>query len=333
MENASKVNCSSVARAPWLLPEGGALGTTQLQLKVKPRLLRHPKDHWLLLYQGAVYALLIGIFFVFSSAPGWLQVCLFWIGSVLAGRNEAVLHWAVHSPVFRSKRLNKLHRLCFSVVPLPAVLYRSQHLMHHRYDNGYGDDTSTLLPSRAVHREVFTYLLANLVQPGFLPIYRELSANDRRECRRSFALTLALTVVFYLIDPYATLVYWIPVTYVMSFLILLLANYTDHVPGDPGDQYLLATYAELRSPYEWFISVMDMHNSAYHLTHHRLPKIHWAELGRVHEACIPEYKAHGSPVSLAVNSTHLFNPFAFALMLYQVQRRRNTIAVTSAPGS
>ena len=285
-------------------------------------IIRRKGDLFLLGYLIAIYAVLFGFFFMFGHAPLWGQAFMFWIGSILAGRIEAILHWSTHHPVFHSARLNTLHRLFYCVIPAPAIWYRHVHFHHHRFDNSEADLTSTLGPSGKAHRGLFPYLRLSLEHPNYIPFLKAMERKQRLECAVSFGLTFLITFILFFVDTYATLVFWIPVTYVSSALIVALYNYTDHVPGNPGDGFHYATYVELLTPYQRLLSFIDLHNISTHLTHHQFPNVYWNDLPKKQAERVEQYKAHGSPVSLAHNSGILFNPLAFLLMIYWVQRKR-----------
>lgn len=297
--------------------------------------LRRREDRWLLGYQICLYLLFAGIFVLFSRVSVVWQIALWWIGAVLTMRYEGLLHWCVHTPIFRTKRLNKLHRLSFCVIPPPVVFYRIEHFNHHQLENAASDPSTTLAESGRSHYGIFRYMLEGLTRPGFFPFYRRMSPSERRECILSLGLTLALAIGLFMIDAYATLIFWIPVTWIASFPLVALLNYVDHVPGDPGEAFRYATYAETRTPYQRLLSLIDLHNFTYHLSHHRFPQVHWADLGDLHAASLDDYKRNGSPVTYGLNSSLVFNPVAFLTMIYRLQRDRDRalMPVSSVYGS
>jgi len=73
------------------------------------------------------------------------------------------------------------------------------------------------------------------------------------------------------------------------------------------------------------LSWMDLYNFAFHLTHHRFPQVHWADLPELHAASLPEYQRRGSPLSYGLDSSMLFNPVARVVMAYPLNRDRNRL--------
>jgi fatty acid desaturase len=162
------------------------------------------------------------------------------------------------------------------------------------------------------------------------PVLKKMSPAHRRECVASFYMTLALNLGLLVADWRATLFFWVPVTWFVSTAILVLYNYTDHVPSQPGDPLRYATYDALRSPYRRLLSSLDLHNIATHITHHRFPHVYWSDLPRVQAEQVATYEAHGTPRTQGLNSAILFNPVAFLLMAYRVNRLRHSVPVKAA---
>jgi fatty acid desaturase len=155
--------------------------------------------------------------------------------------------------------------------------------------------------------------------------FGEMKPRHKTECFVSFALTVTTTAALAVFDWRAAVLFWVPVTWIGSTLMVAVYNYTDHVPGVPNDPYRYATYVPLDSGYQWFLSALDLHNISTHLTHHRAPGIYWTALPRQQAAWETEYRQHGAPISTALNSAILFNPVAFARMLSRVNRTRNQL--------
>jgi fatty acid desaturase len=279
----------------------------------------------LLAYHGIIVAILLVMFLHFVAAPWWLRIVFLWIGLVLAGRIEAVLHWTTHFPVFRSPALNLTHRLLFCIMPSPAIWYRYLHFHHHRFNNGISDATTTVAGHEKVHASIWTYLGLSLRDLHIRKFFGQMKPPHKAECILSFALTVMLTTCLAVLDWRAAVLFWAPVTWIGSILMVAIYNYTDHVPSVPDDPYRYATYVPLDSGYQRFLSWLDLHNISTHLTHHRAPGIYWTELPRQQAAWQSEYRCRNAPISDALNSTILFNPVAFVQMLHRVNSKRNLL--------
>ena len=280
-------------------------------------IFRRKEDMLLLLYQGAVYGAFAGLFFAFPRSPLWVQVLLFPVGLLLTQKLESPLHYSIHTPVFWSKWLNRVHRLSWFIQPFPTVLYRREHFIHHRYDNTDQDETSSLNRAGDGHVSVWQY-----VGGGFVfslgEIYQRTTRPERYECLVFFVLVLGFQYALFLIDPFTTLVFWLPLMWIGSSAMNALYCYLGHVPGNPNDPYLAATYFPVRTRWHRVLNWLDFHNMAFHLTHHLYPKTHWADLYRVQAGLLDEFVRRGSPKTLAFNSSILLNPFMLPIMVWRV---------------
>jgi fatty acid desaturase len=290
-------------------------------------ILRRPEDRILLAHQIATYALYAVLFVLFAQVPWWGKALCFFVGAMLAQRYEGGLHYSTHTPIFRSKRLNHLHRLSWSLFPLPAILYRAEHFHHHRYNNKLEDLTTTLDPTGKSHVTVWEYALSSLVDRKFKQFYSRLSPRERRECLLGFGLYVALTATLCALDPFTGLVFWLPLTAIVAPLIMDVHCYLDHVPGNPYDEFHLATYFNVRTRWHRFCSLVDLNNSAYHLTHHRFPGVHWSELPRVQAEWLDEYQQRGSPESFAFGKTMMLNPIAFFWIVWRANAARHDMQI------
>jgi fatty acid desaturase len=310
------------ARAPL---ESGATAR-----RPRGRLLKRREDLIPIAYLTLIYATLLVFFFHFTAAPWWAKAVMFWVGVVLSARTESILHWTTHFPAFHSRWLNQVHRLYYSLLPRPALWYAHHHFQHHRFDNSTDDLSTTLDNAGRQHLGLIDYLLLSFTVPDVGPVLEKMPVAQRRECTVSFSLSVAFVLGLGLLDWYATLLFWLPVTWLVSTVLIVLYNYTDHVPSNPANPMLYATYDPLRTSYRRFLSFLDLHNVATHITHHRFPGVYWSELPRKQEAWLPTYTSVGTPRTYALNSAIVANPFALILMSYRVHRARSAIPVTSA---
>jgi fatty acid desaturase len=287
--------------------------------------LRRKSDWLLLAYQTSVYALLAALFIAFSRGPLWVKVASYPIAALLTQKYESCLHYAVHAPVFRKKVWNGLHRLSWCVFPLPVVLYRREHFHHHRYNNLSHDQTTTLDESGARHVSVLTYVRRNVASTR--DFYALLTRSERREAALHLVLCVALQVGLCLFDRSTGALFWLPVAWVGAPAMNALFCYFGHVPGNPYNKYRASTYVPVDHWWQRALSWLDFHNSAYHLTHHLFPSVHWSELDRLQKKMEPEYTRHRSPRSLAFNSMILLNPFALFATIWRVNRARDTTSI------
>jgi fatty acid desaturase len=294
-----------------------------------PHPLRRKSDWLLLAYQASVYSLLAGLFVAFSRGPLWVKVVSYPIAALLTQKYESCLHYAVHAPVFRKKFLNALHRLSWFVFPLPVVLYRREHFHHHRFNNLSHDQTTTLDDSGSKHVSVFTYVARNISSTR--DFYVLLNASERREALVHIGLCIALEAALCFFDRAAGLAFWLPVSWLGVPAMNALFCYFGHVPGNPYNKFRASTYVPVHHWWQRALTWLDFHNSAYHLTHHLFPSVHWSELESLQKRMEPEYAKHRSPRSLAFNSMILLNPFALFTTIWHVNRKRNAVSIAPPP--
>jgi fatty acid desaturase len=295
------------------------------------RLMRRKSDWLLLAYQAAVYGLFAVLFLVFRHAPPWGKVASYPVAALLTQKYESPLHYATHTPVFRAKIWNTVHRLSWFIFPLPAAVYRREHFHHHRYDNVGSDKTTTLDASGRRHVSVLTYVSRNIASTrGF---WNGLEGPERREAALHVALCVALGAVLFSVDRFATLAFWLPVSWVIAPAMNALFCYLGHVPGNPHSKYLASTYVPVEGRWQRALCWLDFHNAAFHLTHHLFPGVHWSELERVQKAAEGEYRRRGSPRSLAFNSMILLNPLALVATVWRVNRARHAMRIESLPAA
>ncbi|HEY3595529.1 MAG TPA: fatty acid desaturase, partial [Polyangiaceae bacterium] len=248
---------------------------------------------------------------------------------LLTQKYESCLHYAVHTPVFQKKLMNGLHRLTWSVFPLPVVLYRREHFHHHRYNNLSHDQTTTLDASGTKHVSVFRYVARNISSTR--DFYALLSRAERREAIVHVALCVALEVALCLFHRSAGLLFWLPVSWLGAPAMNALFCYFGHVPGNPYNKFRASTYVPVLHRWQRALSWLDFHNSAYHLTHHLFPSVHWSELHSLQKRMEPEYARQNSPRSMSFNSMILLNPFALFSTIWRVNRARDMVPITMPP--
>ena len=290
--------------------------------------LRRRADIFLIAYQFILCFVFLAIFSIFSHLPLWLQLLTIWASAVLTTKFENILHWSIHAPLFRSPRLNRLHRLSFCFIPPPAIFYRYEHFRHHETNNRHDDETTTLATSQTKHANLLSYLINSLPGPMYAAkIYKQLRPGEQREVLISLGASFLISLSLFYIDWYTTLVFWLPVVWIFSFIMAGLYDYLDHVPGNPYNEFLYATYKHPETRYDRFFSLLALHNTAAHLTHHRFPNIHWSDLPKLQERWLSEYKARKSPISCAPLND--LNPLSFLMMIYKLHKRKNEIPVVS----
>lgn len=190
------------------------------------------------------------------------------------------LHAVTHRPLFK-KRYRRLDVLMTHVVPvffgLPPFAYRSHHVrMHHTEENSEDDLSGT----GAYQRDNIWHFLhywARFTFFGYWHLASWLIRGGKGELARNMLLgdlaIYALMGVLTFLNPVATaIVFWIP--FAMLRFFLMAGNWTEHAFVDvdnPTDAYSNSTNL-LNTPYNH-----RAYNAGYHMIHHVVPGLHWAD--------------------------------------------------------
>jgi fatty acid desaturase len=223
----------------------------------------------------------IGMFLL----PGtWVAVLavpyLVYLFARFGGPTVLALHAVTHRPLFR-KRHRRWDRLVTHLLPLffgfPPFAYRSHHvLMHHKMENGRDDLSSTAAYRRdsPLH---FLHYWARFTFFGYFHLITWLLRRGRSEVLWALVLgDLATHAVMlgllYVNPPAALVVCWIP--YLLLRFFLMAGNWSEHAFVDaenPSDPFRNSTNL-LNTPYNH-----RSYNAGYHLVHHLVPGLHWAD--------------------------------------------------------
>lgn len=221
--------------------------------------------------------------FVMLAWPGVVQSLslriVLWCLMVIVAYSLSIgiIHLHAHRKLFTYQPLNRVLELllCFPALNCyPMMRYVHVHL-HHRFDDGPGDPTST-----TAHRTgwcVLLYWARYSFRCKWLTL-RALTARDAKpEWRRMrgqfFFDTLACTVivdVWACFDWQRVLLLWLLPMVIVSVNIGFFAWLT-HAPTFAGrtDHYFNTTNRWMN---------LLIHNQGYHLVHHRYPSVHWTAI-------------------------------------------------------
>lgn len=206
----------------------------------------------------------------------FLPLCLFlfWYNGLVASHNF------VHTPWFKSDRLNRLYPILNSInLGLPQAHYRHEHFVHHRYNNdrvnslGYTQDpTSTFANGHnGEHESVISYCLLGLFRTDLMESFRLIRKQGEATQLNCELASCMLSLVGYclLSWQYLCLLY-LPVFY-LGWILEHVENYYEHFGCVPENRYANSTsyYGRL---YNWLFC-----NEGYHQEHHLRPNVHWIE--------------------------------------------------------
>jgi fatty acid desaturase len=205
-----------------------------------------------------------------------LPVCLFlfWYNGLVASHNF------VHTPWFKSDRLNRLYLVLNSVnLGLPQVHYRHEHLVHHRYCNDrvnrFGqtqDPTSTFANGRnGKHEHVVSYCLFGLFRTDLIESFRTIhKKGEAAQLYLELSACILMAIAYLLLSWQYFCFLFLPVFY-LGWVLEHVENYYEHFGGTPENRYANST-----SYYGRLYNLLFC-NEGYHQEHHLRPNVHWAK--------------------------------------------------------
>jgi fatty acid desaturase len=205
-----------------------------------------------------------------------------WVAIVLLNYSMSigVQHLHTHRKLFTSPFLNRVTEILLTLpggVSYPVMKYIHVHL-HHRYDNGAGDPTSTVGKETglAALRYWISYgwisqraTAGGLFAPDAKPALRRL----RGQLVVDHLIQLAFVAAILVYDPRSMLLFYL-IPYVIVSVNIGYFAWLTHAPAREG-----TLNGSINSANNWMN--IFVHNQGYHTLHHIKPSIHWT--------AIPEY--------------------------------------------
>ncbi len=251
-------------------------------------MLRYRADVRTLAYLALYFALLITLWCV--PLPAAASAALIALTCVVSWLNAVSTHNVVHSPIWRSRLLNRLTQLALTLAyGFPISDYVPGHnLSHHRYTQSRRDVMRTT-------KVRFRWQLLNLVTFFFVvnaSILRANAAYARFARTRNptwtgqrlleicvgWGTTLALAVVN---------LRWCLLTVLLPHLVavygIVTVNYLQHDGCDPDHPYNHSRNF-VGKLFNWVTL-----NNGYHGMHHEEPGLHWSLLAKAHEERIKPF--------------------------------------------
>ena len=249
-------------------------------------LLRHRADRRALCFALAHLMIVTATIAWFASVSSWS--CVFVSMPLLAASAFVQListHNAMHSPIFRSKRLSRAWQCALSIcIGYPVSVYVPVHNLSHHI--GLQTPRDILRTTEVRHRSNLLNLVHHMVMGTVHLHLLHLAylATMRRSRPRWFAQvcweTLAVTVYFtaisVVVGPLAMLVL-VFAPAVIGQLLMVGFGYVQHDGCDADSEYNHSR--NFISPvFNWFIC-----DNGYHTAHHNRPGLHWSLGKAAHE--------------------------------------------------
>jgi len=273
---------------------------------------------------------------VYAPLPWWLKAILLAPWSIYSALSlDNVIHYLNHWPLGRRDWINLLVRALHVPLLLTPLEIHYHHWQHHKNiasEGDVADDIRALawrgaLPGLAMARFAIAYVARGFRDgapwaplPDYIVALRATRPAHYAEIRAVRWAGLFWLVGLLLLDPRDTFIFFVPAVVIMPPFASLLMNLTDHIPSVLSHPFRQATHFEPRTRAERFLSALNRHTAATHLTHHLFPHVHWAHLAPLQRDLGPIYARHQAPRSLILNTALIGNWFAFLRVWRQVER-------------
>ncbi len=233
-----------------------------------------PLGHILLYYLCFIAAIYPGV----VESTSFLIFLWFMVALLNYSLSIGILHLHTHRKLFVSYWPNRVVEflLCFpSCLSYPMMRYIHVY-MHHRFDNGAGDITSTegfRSGFKAIHYWLRYWLICQL--ETIRGLFASSAKPRWRKLRRQYIVdTLGciaiVTMITAYVDPIRTLVFW-HLSLVLVFINIGFFAWLTHAPAFSGQ-----INGSINTANKW--SNFLMHNQGFHVIHHLHPGIHWTQI-------------------------------------------------------
>lgn len=263
-----------------------------------------PRDVVFTRNAGQILVTVVPFALLVFAAPPWLSLLL---GAVYlpfvmarwAGPYVLMLHAVTHRPLFKKPYRRADSIITMGLTPwfgMPPTAYHPHHvLMHHKENNGPDDLSSTVAYQRDRLSHFAHYWLRFAVF-GHMHLGSWLLRRGRTGTFAKFVageVLYAGTIAALLyVDPVATLIVFVGPFLLLRFF-LMAGNWAQHAfvdADEPMNSYTNSTCL-LNARYN-----RRCYNDGYHIVHHRLPGLHWAEMPGAFKKDIAAYVRNDSIV-------------------------------------
>ncbi len=232
-----------------------------------------------------------------------------------------MIHCISHRQIFKKQFKSVYHFIIWCIGPFlghTPETYFSHHMgMHHVENNMPEDESSTMGYKRDSFLQFLKYEGLFLVS-GFANLMVYLGIRKRKRMQHfAFAGELAFfifCIAMCFINFKATMMVFVT-TFIISRLIAMVGNWTQHAFVDPDDP---------ANPYKNAITCINVKynhkcwNDGYHTSHHERPALHWTEHPKYFMEKLDEY---------AANKALIFDRADFGkIIFYLLQKKYDVLA-------
>lgn len=227
-----------------------------------------------------------------------------------------MMHSISHRQLFKNRYKRSIYYITWFIGPFighTPETYFSHHIgMHHPEGNMPEDDSSTMFYQRDSLKDYFKYT-TKFIFTGLAGLISYLKKKNRRKlAQHAFTGEICFYIICVLlcfINWQATVVVFI-FTFVVSRVLMMLGNWTQHAFIDPEDP---------ENPYKNCINCLNIRfnhiawNDGYHSSHHLKPTLHWTEHPQSFMSNLASY---------AKNKAVIFEGLDYAKIFIYLMRKR-----------
>jgi len=239
-------------------------------------MLRYKADRRTLGFVVIYFALVI-VQWIYRPSDLWLAIPLFVATCSFSWFCAVITHNAIHSAVFHQRWMNKTFQVILSLTyGTPVSSYVSGHnLSHHRYTQ---EDRDLMRTTKVNYRWnwlnlfMFVPIVALAIPKGDAQFARKMKTEKPRWYRQFLVeavVTHGFTVLLFIIDWQAALVYWF-LPHLWAAWGIIAINFLQH---DGCDQD--SPYNHSRNFTGRFFGWWTFENG-FHGIHHMHPNLHWS---------------------------------------------------------
>jgi fatty acid desaturase len=236
-----------------------------------------------------ILALILWTFLCFHSLSWWvLALAWFAIAWSYCWNLQCISHNFIHNPYFTNAWLNRAYSVMETLnLGVPHILYHHYHLNHHWGDNDSKGPDGTTRDWSSIYRHskddnpepFWRYCLLSFFRVEVGPVLATVRRHGWGHIAQTVVETLVLGAfwITMLLVNWQYFVFFYLTSYYFGWVLSYAEGYMEHYGCQPGNQYAnsVSSYNRLYNLL-WF-------NNGYHQEHHWDPKVHWTEMGQLHE--------------------------------------------------
>jgi fatty acid desaturase len=247
-----------------------------------------------------ILALILWTFLGFNALSWWvLAPAYIAIAWSYCWNLQCISHNFIHNPYFSWGWLNRAFGVLETLnLGVPHILYHHYHMNHHWGDNDAIGPNGTTKDWSSIYRHgkdgkpenFWKYIFVSYFRVELAPVLQTVGKHGKSHgfqlaieavALGAFWIAMLLVNWQYFVGYYLT-------SYYLGWVLSYAEGYLEHYGCQPGNQY-----ANSVSSYNLLYNVLWF-NNGYHQEHHWAPKVHWSQMGQLHEQIKDKLIANGT---------------------------------------